>query len=153
MPCYNSYKYDTLTGAISLSADAAANKIAVILLSASYTPDIDAHTRYGNISAHEINVADPGRTVGYSAGGQILSAGAFAVDNSNDRGTWDNTADITWASSTITARYAALVKIRSSGLNKELDNLIAYIDFGSNQSSSSGNFTIQWNASGILALS
>jgi hypothetical protein len=152
MPCYNSYKYDTLTGAISLSADAAANKIAVILLSASYTPDIDAHTRYGNISAHEVNIADPGRIVGYVAGGQILSAGAFAVDNTNDRGTWDNTADTTWATSTIGARYAVIVKIRNGGLNKELDNLISYFDFGSTQSSSSGNFTLQYNANGILAI-
>lgn len=152
MPFYNSYKVDTLTGAISLSADCAANRIAVILLSATYTPNIDSHTRYRDVSAHEINVTDPGRIVGYSAGGQVLSAASFSVDNANDRGLWDNTSDITWATSTIGARYAVIVKIRNSGLNKENDNVVAYFDFGSTQSSSSGNFTIQWDALGIAAL-
>lgn len=151
MPCYNSYKGDIMTGAISISGDAAANQIAVILVSASYTPNIDSHTRYSDVSAHEINVADPGRIVNYNAGGQILSAGAFLVDNANDRATWDNTDDTTWANSTITARYAVIVKVRNNGLNKENDNLLAYIDFTENKLSSSGNFTIQWHPNGILA--
>lgn len=152
MPFYNSGKRELLDGSISVSADAVQGKLFVILVSASYTPSIDSHTRYGDVSAHEVNVADPGRIVGYSAGGQALSASvAFATDNTNDRGTFD-AADLTWASSTISARYAIILKIRNSGTNKELDNLVAYIDFGSTQSSSNGNFTLQWNASGILGI-
>lgn len=152
MPFYNSGKRDVLEGAVSLSADAAAGRLFCILVSGSYSPDIDAHFRYGSVSAHEVNVADPGRTVGYNAGGLALSASvAFATDTTNDRGTFD-AADVTWASSTIAARYAVIVKIRNAGANKELDNLVAFIDFGSTQSSSNGNFSIQWNSSGILAL-
>lgn len=152
MPTFNSYKGDIITGAVSLSGDCAANLIRVILLSASWTPDIDANLRYGNISAHEINVADPGRIVGYVAGGQAISAATFAVDNTNDRGTWD-APDNTWPSSTISARYLVVVKVRASGANKELDNLVLYQDFGSTQSSSNGSYTIQWNANGILGVS
>ncbi len=108
--------------------------------------------RYGDVSAHELNIADPGRTVGYFAGGQAISGAlVYTQDNTNDLGSWD-AADITWTSSTITARYAVIVKVRSNGLNKELDNLIGYIDFGSNQSSSNGSFTLQWNTVGVLAL-
>ncbi len=148
----NVFKVDSMTGAVVLSADAVNNKnIFVILLSASYTPDIDAHVRYRDCSAHEVNITGPVAT-GYSAGGQCMSASnTFTQDNSNDRAAWDS-ADITWTSSTITARYAAIVKIRAAGLNKELDNLIGIVDFGSNQSSSNGSFTIQWNANGVLLL-
>ena len=141
---------DTLTGAVSLSADAVAGLIKVILLSASYTPDIDTHTRYRDLSAHEVNVTGPIAT-GYSGGGQAVSASlAFAVDTANDRASFD-AGDNAWVSSTITARYLALVKVR--GGSRDLDNLIGFIDFGSNQSSSNGTFTIQWNSSGILLLS
>jgi hypothetical protein len=152
MPFYNSLKVDQLTGAVSLSADASAGLIKVVLLSASYVPDIDTHTRYRDVSAHEVNITGP-VAVGYSAGGQSVSGSlVFAVDNVNDRATFD-AADINWPTSTIAARYAALVKIRSSGANKELDNLIGYIDFGSTYASSSGSFTIQWNSIGIISFS
>lgn len=151
LPLFNSFKKDQLTGAIAISADAVAGLIKVILLSASYTPDIDSHTRYGQVSAHEVSVA--GSPTGYPSGGQAVSASlAFSTDTANDRAAFD-AGDITWSSSTITARYAVLVKVRSAGLNKDLDNLIGYIDFGSNQSSSNGNFTIQWDSLGILLLS
>ncbi len=150
MPVFNSYKCDLLTGAVSLSADAALGLIKVILVSASWTPDIDVHTRYRDVSAHEVSVTGPIATA-YVAGGQAVSASqTFTVDTTDDEGVWDSGADITWASSTITARYLVLVKVRSAGLSKENDNLIGYIDFGSNQSSSNGNFTIQWAAEGIL---
>lgn len=153
MPLYNSFKRDQLTAAIALSADSNNGLIHVILLSASYTGNLDSHTRYGDISAHEINVADPGRIVGYPAGGQAISASlTFTQDNTNDRGAWD-AADITWASSTITARYAALVKVRNNGLDKQNDNLIGYIDFGADRSSSNGNFTIQWDSLGVMLFS
>mgnify|MGYP000647426247 FL=1 len=81
----------------------------------------------------------------------MSASNVFAVDNTNDRATWDS-ADISWLSSTITARYAAIVKIRSGGANKDLDNLIGIIDFNSDQSSSNGTFTIQWNSIGVLSL-
>lgn len=152
MPFYNSFKGDVMTGAINLSADTvmgAGATIKVVLLSASYTPDIDAHTRYSSISAHEISLADPGRTVGYTGGGLWLSGVTFSIDNSNDRAALD-ASDSTWPNATITARYAAIVKVR--GGHGNFDNLLGYIDFGSNQSSSNGNFTISWNALGVMLL-
>jgi hypothetical protein len=150
MPLYNSAKKDFLTGAISVSADAAAGLLHAILLSASYSGDIDSHTRYRDISAAEISVAHPAFAQGYFANGLSLSASnVFAQDDSNDRGSWDS-ADVTWTSSTITARYLAIVKVRNGGLDKENDNLIGYIDLGSDQSSSNGSFSIQWSANGII---
>ena len=150
MPLYNSFKKDTMTGGIQLSADAAAGLLKVILLSASYTPDIDNHVRYTSLSAHEISFAHPAYAVGYFAGGQAVSASlAFSTDTGNDRSAFD-AADNTWASSTITARYLALVKVRTGGLNKENDPLVGYIDFSSDKSSSNGNFTISWDSLGVM---
>jgi hypothetical protein len=149
MPLYNSFKADLLGGAVGVSADAAGGTLRVLLLSASYTPDVDTHTRYSDLSAHEVNLHG---ATGYAAGGLALSGSlAITFDTTNDRGYFD-AADVTWGSSTITARYLAIVKVRAAGVNKNLDNLVGYIDFGSNQSSSNGNFTLQWNASGILLL-
>lgn len=154
MPLYNSFKSDTMTGAVVLSADAVAGLLRVILVSASYTGDIDTHTRYRDVSAHEITVADPGRITGYVTGGQAISAGlSFTVDTSNDRSAFDSSTDNAWPTSTISARYAVILKQRASGANKENDNLVGYIDFGSTQSSSNGTFTIQWNSSGIILFS
>lgn len=134
---------------MNISADSAAGTLRVILLSASYTPDIDSHTRYSHVSAHEINVTGP-IAVGYFSGGQAVSASvSFLLDTVNDRSGFD-AADNSWTNSTITARYIVLLKQRNNGSNKELDNLIAYIDMGSNQTSSSGIWTIQWNDAGIL---
>lgn len=148
MPLFNSCKYDTLAGTVSLSGDMVQGLVRVILLSGSYVPDIDSHSKYRDLSAHEVNLHG---ATGYNAGGLAVSGSiTVAQDNTNDRATID-AADVSWTSSTITARYAALVKVRNGGLNKELDNVIGYIDFGSNQSSSAGTFSLQWNSVGVIA--
>ncbi len=149
MPFYNSGKSDILAGAVNLSADCAAGLIRAILVSASYNPDIDTHSRYTSVSAHEVNVTGP-IAVGYFAGGQAISGATFAVDNTNDRATVD-APDHTYTSSTISARYIVILKVRNNGANKENDNLIGYHDLGSTFSSSNGNFTVQWNPIGIIA--
>jgi hypothetical protein len=131
----------------------AAGLVKAIIISASYTPNIDTHTRYRDVSAHEVSVADPGRIVAYNSGGLAVSASiVISADNGNDRGTLD-AADISWPSATITGRYLVLVKVRASGANKELDNLIGYVDFVTDQSSSNGAYTIQWNSVGIITFS
>lgn len=81
----------------------------------------------------------------YVAGGAALASQAVTVDNTGNRGLWD-AADVTWAASTITARYAVLYDVTAS------DKLICCFDFGSDQSSIAGTFSIVWNASGILQL-
>ena len=52
---------------------------------------------------------------------------------------------MSWTSSTITARYA---KIYDDTTN----DLVALIDFGQDESSSNGNFDINWHTDGILHL-
>jgi len=59
-------------------------------------------------------------------------------------------ADTTWSSSTITARSA--VVYYDSGASNAAKALIGYVDFGSDQSSTNGNFTITWDSTGIVRI-
>lgn len=134
---YNSFKRDIMNGSIDLDTDT----IKVALVSSTYTADIDAHTKLSDIT-NEVS------GTGYTAGGNTLASLAVTADNTDDEGVFD-ASDTNWASSTITARGAVVYK--STG-TASTSPLICYIDFGSDQVSSSGNFVIQWNSEGILNL-
>jgi hypothetical protein len=56
-------------------------------------------------------------------------------------------AQLSWDPSTITARYVVLYRDATAG---SLDFLIGYGDFGQNESSSAGAFTIQFPADGVF---
>lgn len=55
--------------------------------------------------------------------------------------------DVSWTSSTITARYAV---VYVDGTNGVSDYVVGYVDFGQDESSSNGNFDINWHGDGIL---
>lgn len=135
---YNSFKRDIQNGSIDLDTDT----IKVALVTSSYSPNIDTHTKFSDVT-NEVS------GTGYSAGGSTLTTPTVIADTTNDRGVFD-ADDVTWGSSTITARGAVIYK--STGTSST-SPLIAYIDFTSDKTSSSGNFTITWSASGILYLS
>ncbi len=134
---YNSFKADVSNALIDLTDDT----IKILLVTSAYTPDIDTHTRRSFIS-NEVS------GTGYTAGGNTLSGKSVTQDNANDRMVFDAT-DSEWTSSTITARGAVIYKDTGVAAN---DNLICYLDFVTDQSSSNGTFTVQFNASGILTL-
>lgn len=115
--------------------------IKVALVTSSYTPDQDAHDYWDDVSANEAS------GTGYTAGGATLGSKTVTQDSATNKQTFD-AADVSWTSSTVTARYAVIYK--STG-TASTSPLIGYVDFGSNQSSSSGTFSIAWNASGIFA--
>ncbi len=75
---YNNYKGLVLSGEIQLMADS----IRVILVT-GYSPDIDTHTDYSDVSAFEITESD------YDAGGKTISGETITVDNTNDRAVYD----------------------------------------------------------------
>jgi hypothetical protein len=135
---FNSFKRDIMNGSIDLDTDT----IKVMLVTSSYTPDQDAHDKRDDVT-NEVSGA------GYSAGGASLANKAVTADNTDNEGVFD-ADDVTWGSSTITARGAVLYKSRGGA--SSADELICYIDFGSDKSSSAGNFTLQWAAEGILNL-
>ena len=132
---YNTFKSDLLSGNIDLANDT----IKVALVTATYTPNIDTHDFFDDVT-NEVS------GTGYTAGGATLTSPAVTTDTTDDEGVFD-AADTTWSSSTITARGAVVYKSTGSAATS---NLICYFDFGSDQSSSSGNFTISWNSEGII---
>lgn len=127
-----------MNGGIDLDTDT----IKVMLLSSSHTQNIDTHEYIDDVSANEVS------GTGYSAGGAAIGSKVVSVDDTDDEGVFDG-ADVTWSSSTITARYAAIYKDTGT---PGTSPIIAILDFGSDQSSSAGDFTIQWNSEGILNL-
>lgn len=133
---YNSFKQDIFSGDIDLNTDT----LKVMLVSGAYTPDIDAHSFRSSVTSEVIGS-------GYVAGGLTLSGVSVTKDNTNDRSVFD-ASDSIWVNATITdARGAVLYK--STG-NAATDRLIEYVDFGSNKSSSAGDFKIEWGANGII---
>ena len=131
-----------LLKALNKEVDFDTDTIKVALLSSSYTPDQDAHDYYNDVSTYEVS------GTGYTAGGSTLASKTATYDSANNVIVLD-AADTTWASSTITARYAVIYD--STG-TASTSALIGYVDFGSDQSSTNGNFTITWDSTGIVRI-
>lgn len=135
---YNNYKVRMLGS--GTMADLDGDTIKIALLTSSYTPDFDAHDFFDDVSSNEVGASGT-----YSAGGATLSV-TLTQDNTDNEGVFDAT-DVSWTSATITARYAVIYK--STG-TPGTSPLIALIDFGTDQTSSSGTFTITFAAEGII---
>jgi hypothetical protein len=117
--------------------------IKVALLSSAYTPNQGTHAFFSDVSASEVT------GTGYTAGGATLATKTSTLDTTNKVVVLD-ADDVTWASSTITARYAVIYD--ASGGSAATNALIGYVDLISDQASNNGNFVIQWDATGILRL-
>lgn len=113
--------------------------IKVALCTSSYTPDQNAHNYFDDITNE---VSDSG--TGYTAGGATLGSKTCTVSTTT---TTVDAADTSWSSATFTCRYA--IVYYASG-TAGTSTLIGYVDFGGDQTVSSGTFTIQWSASGII---
>jgi hypothetical protein len=132
-----------LAKALNKEVDWDSDSIKVGLLSSSYTPNQDTHDYFDDVNTYEVS------GTGYTAGGQTLGSKTVTYDSANNVIILD-AADTTWSSSTITARYAVIYD--DSGATNASKALIGYVDFGSDQSSTNGNFTITWDATGIVRI-
>lgn len=135
---YNSFKANLMSGAVDLDT----STFYCMLVSSTYVPDQDTHTRRSHVT-NEIT------GTGYTAGGAEITGKAVTQDDTNNLGKWDGN-DVTWTGATITARGA--VVYRSSGSGSASDELVAYFDFGSDKTATNGTFTVQWSTSGIVNL-
>lgn len=135
---YDSFLRDMQNGSIDLDTDT----IKGMLVTSSYTPDRAAH-------AKRSDVTNEAAGAGYTAGGVALANKTVTADTANHRGVFD-ADDLSWASSTITARGIVLYKDR--GGVASADELICYIDFGKDVVSvdTGDPFAVVWNADGIF---
>lgn len=132
-----------LSQALNKEIDWDTDTIKVALLTNAYTPDQDAHNYFDDVVANEVT------GTGYTAGGLTLSNKTNSYNSATNVIVLD-ADDVTWSSSTITARYAVIYD--ASPATNATRPLIGYVDFGSDQSSSNGNFTITWDATGIVRI-
>lgn len=121
----------------------------VVLITSAHTPVVNTHATFADISANQVAAGG-----GYSAGGTPLAS--VTVTRSGGTVTF-TAANTSWASSTITAKYAMVLK-RAGGSLVAGDLLLCYVDLDTTSGSSSvsttgGTFQITWNASGIFTLS
>jgi len=129
-----------ITKAFNKEVDFDTDTIKVALVSSSYTPNQDTHDYWDDVSSNEVS------GTGYTAGGATLASKTVTYDSGTNVTKFD-AADVSWTSSTITARYAVVYLDTGTASTSPL---IAYVDFGSDQSSSSGTFQIVWDSAGIF---
>ena len=118
-------------------------KIALYTAAATLNQDTTAYT-----ATDEVPVGTPG----YTAGGNTLTINVNPTTGASGNIAFLSFADATWASSTITAR-GALIYLANGTTNPA----VCVLDFGSNKSTSSGTFTVQFpsatNTSAIIRIS
>jgi hypothetical protein len=138
---YKSYYTDLLNGL----ADHFGGSIKVLLVTDSYSPDDTNHQFVSDIIAREVT------GTGYTTLGKPLTGRTQTWDTANTPHRLIFKADnLTWPSSTITARGAIVFRDTGSATNSPL---WCYFDFGSNQSSVGSDFIVQWDSTlGILLL-
>lgn len=117
------------------------DKLKVILLPYSDVAGALATHTFATASTNEIANGN-----GYTTGGQTIGT-ATITESPTGTMMLDAPNPVTWSASTITAGAALLYH------DDVANTAIALFDFGSDQSSSSGDFTINWNVLGILTIS
>ena len=137
--CYNSGLTKLTNGSIDWDTDT----IKIALVTSSYTPDVDAHDFYDDISANEVAASGS-----YSAGGVTLTCQA-TQDNTNNRTICDASD---WSVTTFTGTFRYGIVYKSTG-TPGTSPLICYVDFtGSNISVVAGTFSVTVNAAGVFNL-
>lgn len=123
-----SFKQALLDGEMDFSSDTAQTfKIALYTSSATLSAATTAYTTSNEVSG-----------TGYTAGGNTLTISTNPTNGGSGTTVYLSFSNTTWTSSTITARGALIYK--SGGTNPS----VAVLDFGSDKSSSNGDFQIQF---------
>lgn len=127
---YNSCLEDLANGDINFGADT----FYVMLVEAGYVPNKDSHTRRSSVT-------NEASGTGYTADG-AASAATVLKDTGTDRVTI-SFAQVVWTGATITAAGAVIYKRRGGAASA--DELVAYVDFGGDVSSTAAPFTVTFS--------
>lgn len=120
--------------------DWATDSIKTSLHTVTYVPDQDAHDFYNDVT-NEVSSAN------YSAGGVTLGSKTVAYDTGTNETRLD-AADAAWTTVTFTARIA--VTYSDTGGASTTDPVLGYVNFGADETVATANFTVQWDATGVL---
>lgn len=116
--------------------------IKVMLTTSTYVPDLDVHDFKDDVT-NEVT------GTGYTAGGATLASKTITYTAATNVVKLD-AADATWPSSTITARVAVVYD--DTPATAATKPLVCYQKSDADISTTSGTFTITWNASGIFTI-
>jgi len=124
---YNSMMRDVVVGSVDFDTDT----FKMMLVTSSYSAS-KSHAKRNEVT-NEVS------GTGYTAGGNACSVTVAATDNTN------NDVEISfsvtsWTSATITARAGVIYKSRG-GLSSA-DELVGYVDFGGDVTSTNGTFAV-----------
>lgn len=133
-------------GNITNLNDASNTDIYVALLDAAHSPNLTGHDNWTDVSADEItNTA--ANASGYSSPGQAIVNMTWTQNSRTMTFDGDN---VTWSTSTIDAGYAVVYdNTPSTDSDKKL---LTLIDFEGEESSSDGDFTIDWDSNGVFEI-
>lgn len=145
---YNIAKKQLLDATLDLDADTL--KVFPCMSNTTADTDIDADTTSAISTLDEYDGS--GYTWGHGGTGrQTLGSIVVSVDDTDDEGVFDSTADITWSTLGAGTRSAAGFFLHKQGAADDTTAVpIAWFDgvFTGN----GGDVTLQWNAEGILNL-
>lgn len=139
---YNNFKEQVMEGIFNLASGGDTLKIALVT---GYTPDIDAHTVWTDVSTKEC------AGTGYSAGGATLTSQDVTQDDANDRGKFD-AADVTWSSLTLTTPTSGTpghAVLYDDTPTTPADPLVCSWVLGAT-TTNGGDYTISFSSDGVL---
>lgn len=114
--------------------------IKIMLCTSTYVPNQDTHEDKADVTNEVVGT-------GYTAGGATLSSKTIGTTLNVLK---LDAADVTWAGSTITARFAVIYD--DSGATDADKALIGWIDFGEDKSTLGSTFRITFDSAGIGVL-
>lgn len=121
--------------------DWANDTIKVALVKSAYEPNQDTDDFWDDVSANEIE------GTGYTEGGETLAEASTEYDAASNTLRLD-AKDVEWTEATITARYAVIYKDTGEAGTSPI---LAYVDFGEDQTVASGTFKIEWDTTDGVA--
>jgi hypothetical protein len=128
------------TSAFNKEIDWGTDAIKVMLTTSSYTPSQTTHQYKSSVTNEVVGT-------GYTARGATLGTKTEAFTGQVKA---FDAADVSWTTSTITARYAVIYD-DATGVDATAP-LIAYVDFGADVVSTGGTFAITWDSAGICSV-
>jgi hypothetical protein len=124
---YNSFVRDAITGAVDTDTDT----FKMMLVTSTYAA-AKSHSKRSDVT-NEVS------GTGYTSGGNACAVSVGTVDNVNNRVDLNFTVT-SWTSATITARAGVIYKVRGGAATA--DELVGYVDFGSDVTSTNGTFAV-----------
>lgn len=127
----NRMKYQLGVAAINFSSDS----FKIILMASGFTFNRDTHATYADVSASELAT-----NFGYTQNTKTLGTATLSEDDTNDR------LSVTWANAVWTASGGSIGPSPGAIIYDDTtteNTVVGYIDFGSDQTATSGGtFTV-----------